>query len=186
MKSVFGLFSALTITFILSIATSPLVKAHLMVAQNGTLNIVDEDVYLVLSLPASAFSFADKNADGLLTMVEFNIHRNAINKLVSQNISLSERLKKHSLDGILLSPVISHHDQKLPAAQQAISQLTVMGKFNEVETSRPIQFHVGLYGKDTNTQKLKITATHQVKERKHVFQLSPNQPTMILFNGGSS
>ncbi|MEM5480850.1 YHYH protein [Pseudoalteromonas fuliginea] len=37
------------------LSTSTLANAHLMVAEHGTLNFVDNNVFIVLSIPMSAF-----------------------------------------------------------------------------------------------------------------------------------
>jgi hypothetical protein len=55
-----------------------LAEAHLMVAQHGTLNVVDDGVFMVLSLPVSAFDGVDDDNDGKVSMLEFNNHRGAI------------------------------------------------------------------------------------------------------------
>lgn len=41
--------------------------AYLMVAQRGTLNLVGDGGFMVLSLPISAFTGIDDNADGQLS-----------------------------------------------------------------------------------------------------------------------
>jgi hypothetical protein len=56
-------------------AMGPLAHAHLMVAQHGTLNIVDDGVFMVLSLPISAFNGVDEDSNGKISMLEFNNHR---------------------------------------------------------------------------------------------------------------
>jgi hypothetical protein len=50
----------------LNLIMGPVAHAHLMVAQHGTLNIVDDGVFMVLSLPISAFDGIDDDKDGNL------------------------------------------------------------------------------------------------------------------------
>lgn len=50
------------------------VMAHLMDAQKGTLNLVDDGAFMVLSLPASALHGVDDNGDGMLSRVEVDAH----------------------------------------------------------------------------------------------------------------
>ncbi len=52
-----------------------LANAHLMVAEHGTLNFVDNNVFIVLSIPMSAFKGVDENKDGKVSIVEFNAHK---------------------------------------------------------------------------------------------------------------
>ena len=53
----------------LSLLTLPMTgSAHLMVPENGTLNFVDDNVYVVLSLPISAFKGVDDDNDGHVSL----------------------------------------------------------------------------------------------------------------------
>ena len=61
-----------------------------MVAQHGTLNIVDDSTFMVLSLHISAFEGVDDDKDGKVSMVEFNSHRAAIVESVGQHVTLSD------------------------------------------------------------------------------------------------
>ena len=92
------------------------VYAHLMVAQHGTLNLIGKDVFMVLSLPISAFEGIDEDNDGKVTMVEFNNHRGAIVDSIRQKITLGHAGKNASLEGLILSPVQPHN-----SASQGIS-----------------------------------------------------------------
>ena len=56
------------------------VAAHLMEDQQGTLNIVGQRGYLVLSLPVSAISGADEDGDGLLSGAELQRRAPAIDE----------------------------------------------------------------------------------------------------------
>jgi hypothetical protein len=48
--------------------------AHLVVSQRGTLNIVGDGAYMVLSLPVSSLSGFDDDHDGLLSVDELRAH----------------------------------------------------------------------------------------------------------------
>lgn len=152
-------------------ALSTPAQAHLMVAQQGTLNIVDDGVFMVLSLPISAFDYIDDNGDGEVTMVEFNKHRVAIVASVRDNIRLSDGDKNLLLAGIMLSPEVSHNTS-LPV----LAQLTVMGKFEIADASGELQIHVGLFGQQAAEQSLKITATRKADNRKNELILTPAAP----------
>ena len=54
--------------------TASLAHAHLVVSQRGTLNIVGDGAYMVLSLPVSALSGIDDDHDGLLSVNELRAH----------------------------------------------------------------------------------------------------------------
>jgi hypothetical protein len=73
---------------ILYIVSTQQVYAHLMVAQHGTLKLLDDNAFMVLSLPISAFEGIDDDNDGKITMVEFNNHRADIIEAIKQNVTL--------------------------------------------------------------------------------------------------
>ena len=155
----------------LIVSMAPSAHAHLMVAQHGTLNIVDDGAFMVLSLPMSAFGDIDEDNDGLVSMVEFNHHRATIVESVRKNVRLSDREKNLSLQGIMLSPVISYDSPTEP-----ISQLTVMGRFTLNDPDSALRFQVDLFGKQSIEQLLEITATRKVGGQKHEFELTPEAP----------
>lgn len=160
---------------------SPPAQAHLMVAQHGTLNIIDNGAFMVLSLPISAFEGIDANGDGKVSMVEFNNHRSAIVESVRLNVTLSDNEGNLLLQGIMLSPVAPHDGHT-----EQISQLTVMGRFALGDPNRSLSFHNGLYGKQATEQSLEITATRRPYNQTHVFELTPKRPTGLLFDYSES
>ena len=161
---------------LLSILFSQQLYAHMMVAQHGTLNVVDDGVFMVLSLPVSAFKGIDDDKDGKLSAEEFADHRPAIIKSIHNNIVLKDKSGKLALKGMMLSPVTSHHSPKSPA-----SQLMIMGRYTIVEPNNEFEFEVKLFGKETIEKTLIITATRKESNSKQKVELSKNKPTVILF-----
>jgi hypothetical protein len=153
----------------IAISTCSFAHAHLMVAQQGTLNIVNNDVFMVLSLPI--------NADGQVSILEFNYHRASIVATVKDNVLLTDKNGKRTLQGFLLSPVISHEK-----TDGSLSQVTVMGRFNIENCFEDLQFHAGLFGHAKSEQTLKITATRKQDSKKHTFQLEPQFTEITLFS----
>lgn len=174
-KYSFVTFIALT----LALSMSPQVQAHLMVAQHGTLNIVGDGVFMVLSLPISAFEDVDDDKDGNISLIEFNHHRGAIVDSIRQNVTLSDAKKVLALEGIVLSPVVPHD-----ARAASISQLAVMGRFTLKDTANALRFNVGLYGREAAGQSLEITATRKRDNQKAVFELTPTASAAIIFSRG--
>ena len=58
------LMKTILLSLVMTTLPAQLVFAHLMVAQHGTLNIVDDSVFMVLSLPVSAFEGLDDDPAG--------------------------------------------------------------------------------------------------------------------------
>jgi hypothetical protein len=160
----------------LGVLISPSVQAHLMVAQHGTLNFVDDGAFMVLSLPMSAFEGVDDDGDGKVSMIEFNNHRAAIVESIGQNVTLSDKEGHLSLQDIMLSPVVPHDVQN-----ESISQLTVLGRFVLADAKAELHFQVDLFGKQATEQLLKITATRKSDNQEHVFELTPVASAGILF-----
>ena len=152
------------------------VNAHLMEAQRGTLNFVNDGVYMVLSLPISAFDGLDDNGDGEVSMLEFNKRRGVIVESVEREITLSNETGKQSLQGVMLSPVLAHDSHG-----HHLSQLIVMGKFVAMNLSQAPSFRLGLYGKDAAEQRFDITVTHRPDNRTYKFKLTPLLPQAMVF-----
>ncbi|GAB2676449.1 hypothetical protein [Aliiglaciecola aliphaticivorans] len=153
------------------------VHAHLMVAQHGTLNIIDDEIYMVLSLPISGFERIDNDEDGKVTMIEFNHQREAITRQINQGVMLSDSQQSFSLESLLLSPVADHHDKT-----QSLTQLIIMGKYTIKNATDKLIFHVDIYGKDSGEKNIEVTAKRDAKRQKHTFELTPKASSAILFN----
>lgn len=146
-----------------------------MVAQQGTLNFSGDDIYMVLSLPASAFGKLDEDSDGRLSMEEFAKYRADIVSAVQGFVSLSDKTGAVPLQGMMVSPVTPHDDPKAPA-----DQVIVMGRYSLENTVGELSFRVTAYGIQPETQSLKITAIRKSTTQKQVFSLSPGSPELVL------
>jgi hypothetical protein len=168
-------FSILLSLMLTALMTSS-AQAHLMVAQHGTLNFVDEGAFMVLSLPMSAFEDIDDDGDGKVSMIEFNNHRAGIVEAIGQSVTLGDEKGNLSLQDIMLSPVVAHD-----ASDNSIEQLTILGRFALAGAKAALRFQVDLFGKQSTEQLLKITATRQSDKRELVFELTPVKPAGMLF-----
>ena len=152
-------------------------NAHLMVAQHGTLNVVDDGAFMVLSVPVASFSGVDDDGDGLLSNREFERHRSAIAEAVAARVSLKDPEGPLPLQGLMLSPVVSHNAPDGPA-----SQLIIMGRFALGEHRENLRFEPDFYGKLGQEKSLKITATDKSRGERTVLELSVEQPVGTLFS----
>jgi hypothetical protein len=176
MQSIYKKVSGTWLILILLVLMSPSAQAHLMVAQHGTLNIVDDGAFMVLSLPISAFVGIDDDNDGKVSMIEFNLHRAAIVQSVGQNITLSRKDAILPLQGVMLSPVVPHDDP-----EDSLSQLIVMGRFSLSGNRGELRFQASLFGEQASEKVMKITVTHKSDSQKHVFEITPVMPAGVLF-----
>jgi len=131
--------------------------AHLMVADHA------------------AFTEADENEDGLLSITEFSTHRSDIIKIISENVSLSDEEQKLPLNGLIISPVTPHNAPKDPA-----DQIIAMGRFALDNSKGELSFHVGLFSINEKDQSLKITARRKKEDKKHVFNLTTDNQSIKL------
>ena len=179
MKKLTAGLSVFVSAIVVVLALSAPAAAHLMVAGHGTLNIVNNNVFMVLSLPLSAFEGIDDNADGEIDLTEFNRHQAAVIKTVKQHVSLRDKSRALLLEDVLLSAEKAHDHNGHHHNQ--ISEVIVMGRFTLGAVHPPLSFHVGIYGEGETGQVLNITASHKAENLRYKFQLTPEQPTRRLF-----
>ena len=177
MRTIYKHVSVIFLALALTVLVLPPAQAHLMAGQHGTLNIVDDGAFMVLSLPMSAFKGVDDDNDGHVSMIEFNNHRAAIVDSVRQNATLSGIAGNLPLEGIMLSPVVSHGSPEEP-----ISQLTVMGRYSLSGLNSALRFQVDLFGTQSDEQLMEITATRNAKNQKYAFELTPVTPASPIFS----
>lgn len=170
------LLPATIFVILVNLLFSSALYAHVMVAQQGTLNIKEDGVYMVISVPVSAFSGIDDDKDGKLSSEEFALHRPAIIKTVQSNIMLKDETAELALKGLMLSPVLSHHAPNEPA-----TQLVIMGRFSLEKANSTLEYQVDLFGKGANEEKLKITVTRKQDTSKQVFEIDEKKPKIIIF-----
>ena len=165
-----------TVVFIYSILLSHHSYAHVMVAQHGTLNVLDNGVFMVLSLPVSAFEGIDDDNDGKLSNTEFSRHRQAISNLVHKKVVLKDSNGKLVLEDMILSPVVSHQSPNSP-----VSQLIVMGRYSLVDSLCPLEYQVELFGTEATEQSFEITATRKSNHKKKVATLTAKDSSVSIF-----
>jgi hypothetical protein len=150
--------------------------AHVMVAQQGTLNVLDNGVFMVLSLPVSAFEGVDDDNDGKLSSAEFSRHHKAMSNLVHKKVILKDKKGKLTLEDMILSPVLSHQFPKSPS-----SQLIVMGRYSLADPLSSLEYKITLFGKGTIEKSFKITATRKKDHKKKVAKLTVTEPNVFFF-----
>jgi len=170
--------------------------AHLMVAQRGTLNFTDKGVYMVLSLPASAFAQADDNGDGQLRVQEFIKHRRSIIKTIARDVTMQHTKMDHSIEGLMLTPVYGQTEShqhiaydggthSSQAASSVIEQIIVMGRFPIIYNDNDsVFFKTSLLGSNKHEQRLTLVAKHTNKTKQHEFSIKPGVHKVRLFPPG--
>lgn len=151
----------------------PSAHAHLMVAQRGTLNLVGDGAFVVLSLPVSAFSGADDDGDGLLSLAELQAHASDLQRQVAQGVQLWSDAGQRPLQGLMLqlSP-----DEHLPT--DSARQLLAMGRFALNGQTQNLRLSLALFGTGADEQAQHIVVSQG--ERAHRLVLSPTQPEGLV------
>jgi hypothetical protein len=131
-------------------------QAHLMVAQQGTLNIVGDGAFMVLSLPASAFPDADDDRDGRLSREELQAHASDIQARVLAQVKLTDTRGSRPLQGLLLDLSPADDAPRAPA-----SQLIVLGRFDLAGSQGPVTMTMGLFGSGAGERAHTVTVTRK-------------------------
>jgi len=151
-------------------------SAHMMVEQRGTLNVVNDKVYMVLSIPMSAFYTVDSNKDGTISMLEFTNNRKKISKKIKSQIVLSNDKSTFTIDGLLLSPEASHAKNKT-----SIEYVTVTGRYTIDGPLKNIQLNMDLFGISQKQRSIEITVINKQQNMKHTFTLTPQNHKGVIF-----
>ena len=149
-----------------------LASAHLMVAQRGTLNIVGNGAFMVMSLPVSALTGVDDDGDGSLSNAELTSHTADIGKQVKAGLTLSQEGQARPLEGLLM-------DVTPPEGQTETTQLVVMGRFALADGTQPFTLTASLWGDTEAERSLSVTVTRG--EQTSLLILTPNLPQGTVF-----
>ena len=152
----------------------------MMPAQHGTLNVVKGGVFMVLSVPISAFDGVDDDHDGKLSMDEFETHRLMISNIVKAKVTLSDEQGKRPLQGMMLSPAVSHNASKSP-----VTHIVVMGRYQLNKQYNQLTYQLGVFGDKSSEQTFKITAkdklSNKQKPLKQTAKLTPKSSQFSFF-----
>jgi len=150
--------------------------AHLMVAQHGTVNLVGDGAYTVMSLPVSAFSGIDDDGDGGMSHLEFIKYRSEISNQIINKIRLYSKEVPLELQGIMLTPVVEHG-----RASASAKQIVLTGRFKIPESATQLQLEVDLYGITPAESQMEIIAKNKKSGLKNLFILTNDHSKKILF-----
>ncbi len=149
-------------------------QAHLMVAQQGTLNMLGDGAFIVLSLPVSAFAGADDDADGMLSIDELQAHQASIFSTVHRGLSVSDETGARPLQGLMVNLASPDESPTAPSAQ-----LVVLGRFALATSGKKLRLRVDIFGTAQGEQ------TYQIKAIKssetHWLVLTPERSERTLF-----
>lgn len=161
-------------------AAAPMANAHLMVAQHGTINIVGNGAFLVLSIPTSTFENIDDNADGMLSDAEFSKYRKNITAIIHEKLELKEAGHTIPLQGLLLSPVHTHDNPNTPA-----DQLVLMGKFVFSTPRTSFTLDINLFGEEAAEKELTVSIKTSSSPKRQTLVFTPELSCHRIFDPAS-
>jgi hypothetical protein len=152
-------------------------QAHLMAAQKGTLNIVGDAAFLVLSVPVSALRGVDDDRDDALSKAELAAHADAIRAQVLAGVQIlgSGGALPLPLQLVMLDTAPPDTD---PAA--AARHLVVLGRFQLPAGSARdgLSLHLVLFGPSDSEQQQDLTITRQ--QETQWLRFTPERATQRL------
>jgi len=154
---------------------APAAMAHLMPAGQGSVRIAGDSVYTVISVPVSALSGFDDDADRLLSLAELNRHRDALHQQVSQLLDLRDAGQPGTL--AFADLIIPHlHD---PGARPATDQIVVMRTYQWPAPVQSLTLNARLFSADAPALMLRAVQG----ERSEVVALSAARSEHRFFAG---
>jgi hydrogenase/urease accessory protein HupE len=141
---------------LLLLIAAPWAAAHLMPAQQGTLNLVGRNVFVVLSLPAAAVPEADADHDGRLSAAEIPAHAALISARVAQGLRLDDGRQQAQVDFIDLLP---EPDERSPRSSAGAAHLAVLMKLHFAAEPQVLRLACGFFDRPGVTQ-LTLQAHH--------------------------
>ena len=151
--------------------------AHLMPAQQGTINVLDNAAFVVLSLPLSAMLGNDDNGDGRLSPSEVARHATTMQADVARRVRLYDGDIAARADFVQVS---ADADERDPQSLTGGRHFIVLMRAGFDAPPRALRIDANLWGTAANEQQLTIKATRGGTSEAAV--LSPRRHTHQFFS----
>lgn len=155
------------------------VQAHIMAAQKGTLNIVNDVGFMVLSVPVSALQGVDDNADKKMSNQELVTHLESVRQQIQAGIKIS-RPKQISVLQIMMIEIASAENSSSTLSEHLVvlgrfdlSSLPITQKSLSSYTSDRMVLSYALFGAKKSEQVVDFTITR--KSQSQWLHLTPLQ-----------
>ena len=149
--------------------------AHLMVAQQGTLNLSGNGAYLVASVAVSSLNGADDDGDGLLSAKELGAHAPSVAEQLRAGLQLSDEDGPRPLEDVKFALSPEDSQEGSPA-----DQLIVMGRYALSNEGNPLTFRSELWGANESERSLSLTLTKDMEDEQ-LLTVTPQQPQASLY-----
>jgi hypothetical protein len=150
-------FSLAAIVVALLAFFAPAAEAHLMPAGQGTLNVVGNAVFSVLSVPVSALHDFDDDGDGLLSLKELEKHHRALHDEIDRRFVVSDGDREGST--VRVDLVLSPRDE---GPYDRAGEVVALKHTTFAEPPADVFLKCDLFGARDAGQQLTITATRKL------------------------
>jgi hypothetical protein len=161
---------------LVALAAAPPAHAHLMPRQQGTVNVRDSAAFCVFSIPVSALSGWDRNADRRMSMHEFTLVRESIMRQLDAGITLHAGGDDGRRD--FLQASLDLEDTNSIASDGA-THLIVLLRQTFGSVPRDVRLGITLFGAAADERTFLIKATRG--GAPEVAILDPSDPVGLFF-----
>lgn len=151
-------------------------QAHLMPAQQGTVNIVGNVLFTAISLPVNALGGIDDDADGRLSQRELQQHQNTIKQQLAQRLQLRDGQQPAQNDFLQL---MLEADERAPNNPAGSRNFLLLQKSHFNAPPQALTISTDLFGKQASERQLTIKASRGSEIEAIV--LSPLRPSHGFF-----
>lgn len=167
----------LLLAVLFTVVHAALAHGHLIAEQRATLNVVDNGVFLVISVPASALTGVDSDGDGKVSAQELSANLAAVrNQIVSGVVLYDGFGDALPLEGLMMSLSPPHDDPAAPS-----EYLVAMGRFAMSPSTSVLELEISLLGDATNERSYEVSARRGESSEKMTLTSSQNRHK-IAFN----
>jgi len=149
----------LTLGLALALLLAPPLAAHLMEHQHGTLNLVEQRGYLVLSIPISALSGVDDNRDRRVDERELQRHAASIERQLRAGVRITDASVPVRLDGLLINLSPDEQHREGPATHLVMLAVALFDA-----RPRSPEIDIRLFGRLPAERRYRFTATRRGAE----------------------
>ncbi|MBI5278764.1 MAG: hypothetical protein HY854_20195 [Burkholderiales bacterium] len=147
-------------------------QAHLMPAQQGTIHVVGDVAYVLVSLPVSALG-GDDNRDGLLSVQELQRHYVTLRQRAIQGFRITDAGLPAEAQMLQL---LADAD---PAHAQGERHVVLMARFKFAQPPTALRVETDLFGSRDDERRLAIKARRGADVEP--VELTPRRPGRGLF-----
>jgi len=163
-------------TLVASLLLTTAAWAHMMPAQQGTLNILDNVVFAALSVPCSALRGIDDNHDGRVSQDELRAHSAEIQAQLTRAVRFFNGDVAGRLD--LVMPMVEQ-DERDSTSMAGSTHVLVLMKSTFAAPPTALRLETELFGSAASEQQLTFKATRGADTEAAI--LTPRNSTHAFF-----